>query len=295
MKVTSDQLEFYKEQGYVVIEGVLTDGDLEPLIQDHIAIVDEKARDLHAQGKISRLYEDEPFETRLARLADQLVGIEDTPEIGFCPDLGATRRRDTFEFLRNKNLVDVIEPFIGPEITWNPVSHIRPKMPGTDVTFHQDAIFTTQEAKDILQVTVWLPLVPATEENGCLQVQPGVHRERMVYWKYGHDLPDTERVSLPMAKGDVLIMHKLTPHGSGPNNTDAVRWSMDLRYQKTGEPSPRPEWPSQIVRSRSNPASETVYEDWRDAWAKGLAETPKQLGYPRPNEPLPFAGEMYCE
>ncbi|MBN62611.1 MAG: mitomycin antibiotic biosynthesis protein [Gemmatimonadetes bacterium] len=293
MSVTDRHLEFYKERGYVVLEGVLSDDDLEPVIQDHIAIVDEKARALHAEGKIAQLCEGEPFETRLARLAAQLAGVEETPEIGFCPDIGATRRRDTFEFMRNKNLVDAIEPFIGPEITWNPVSHIRPKMPGTDVMFHQDAVFTTQEAKDILQVTVWLPLVPATEENGCLQVMPGVHEERMVYWTYAADLPDVEPVSLPMAKGDVLIMHKLTPHGSGPNKTDAVRWSMDLRYQKTGEPSPRPEWPSQIVRSRSDPAGETAYEDWRDAWAQRLAETPTQLRYPRPSEPLPFGGEMY--
>ena len=142
---------------------------------------------------------------------------------------------------------------------------------------------------------MWLPLAPATEKNGCLQVMPGIHNDRIVYWAYGRDLPDVERVSLPMEKGDMLIMHKLTPHGSGPNKIDAVRWSMDLRYQKTDEPSPRPEWPSQIVRSRSDPTCETTYEDWRNAWAQRLAETPTQLRYPRPSESLPFGGEMYYE
>ena len=88
--------------------------------------------------------------------------------------------------MRNARLVDLIEPFIGPEIVCNPVSHIRPKMPSTDVPFHQDAIFTTQEAKDILQVTVWIPLVDVNEENGCLEVQPGVHRERPVYLSLIH-------------------------------------------------------------------------------------------------------------
>ena len=39
MKVTSEQLDFYKEEGYVVIEGALTDDDLEPLIQEHNLIV----------------------------------------------------------------------------------------------------------------------------------------------------------------------------------------------------------------------------------------------------------------
>ena len=295
MKVTEQQLAFYREHGYVVIEKALSDADIAPLIQAHVEIVDEIAQQLYDQGKIAQRYEDAPFETRLARLADACGAAAGPSGLGACPDLGETRRRESFDFLRNPNLLDVIEPFIGPEITWNPVSHIRPKMPGTDVAFHQDAVFTAPEAKDILQVTVWLPLVPSTEENGCLQVMPKVHEERIVYWTYSRDLPDIEPVSLPMDKGDVLIMHKLTPHGSGPNTTNAVRWSMDLRYQKTGDPSPRPEWPSLVARSRRDPLSETLYEDWRDQWAAALAETPQQVRYARPDTPLPFAGEMYYE
>ena len=287
MNVTSEQLDFYKEEGYVLVEGGLTDDDLEPLIQGHSVIVDEIARDLHKQGKIANLYENEPFDRRLARLADEC------DEVSGCPDIGITRRRHTFEFLRNQNLVDLIEAFIGPEITCNPVSHVRPKMPSTDVAFHQDAVFTTREAQGILQVTVWMPLVEATEENGCLQVLPRIHQQRIVYWSYSRDLPQTGRIALPMKKGDVLFVHKLAPHGSGPNNTDAVRWSMDLRYQKTGEPSPRPEWPSLVARSRRDPDAETSYEDWRDAWAAALEKTPKQIHYERPSEPLPFTGEMF--
>ena len=125
MSVTKGHLEFYRERGYVVLEGVLRDDDLAPVIQDHNAIVDEKARELHAQGKIAKLCEGESFETRLARLPEQLAEIEEIPEIGFCPDIGVTRRRDTFEFLRNDRLVHAIEPFVGPEITWNPGQRLR--------------------------------------------------------------------------------------------------------------------------------------------------------------------------
>ncbi len=289
MTVTDEQVAFYEKEGYVVIKGALTNGDLAPLIQEHDLIVDEIARDLHTQGKITSLHEREPFKTRLARLADECEQVDGVP------DIGNTRRRATFDFLRNQRLVDVIEPFIGAEISCNPVSHVRPKLPGTDVAFHQDAVFTTMDAKDILQVTVWLPLVKATEENGCLQVQPSIHQQRTVFWSYSKDLPDTRPIWLPMQKGDVLIMHKLTPHGSGPNNTNAVRWSMDLRYQKTGEPSPRPEWPSLIARSRRDPGSETTFEDWHAAWAAALDETPTQIRYPRPSEPLPFEGEMFLD
>lgn len=287
MKVTNEKIDFYEQEGYVIIESGLTDADLEPLIEDYIVIVDEIAHQLHEQEKIRNLYEHEPFETRLALLAEECEEVVD------CPDIGNTRRRNTFNFLRNENLIDLIEAFIGPEISCNAVSHVRPKMPSTDVFFHQDAVFTTQKAVPNLQITVWVPLVDATEENGCIQVLPRVHQNRMIYWNYSRNLPDMEKVTLPMKKRDVLIFHKLTPHGSGPNKTDKVRWSMDLRYQKTGEASPRPEWPSLIARSRNNPGTETRYEDWRYQWAAALEKTPTHLRYERPSKPLPFTGEMF--
>lgn len=287
MSVTKEHLNLYKEKGYVIIENGLTDDDLEPIIQDHNRIVDKIAHALYKQGKISNLYENESFDRRLACLANECAEVEG------CPDIGETRQPNTFAFIRNQNLVDLIEAFVGPEITSNAVSHIRPKMPSTDVTFHQDAVFTTQEAKDILQVTVWIPLVEATEENGCIQVLPHVHQQRILYWSYDKDLPPVEPITLPMKKGDVLFMHKLTPHGSGPNNTNAVRWSLDLRYQKTGDPSPRPEWPSLIARSHRDPSSETTYENWHNEWAAALKQTPTKISYKRPSTPLPFTGQMY--
>ena len=180
------------------------------------------------------------------------------------------------------------------------ITHVRPQLP-TDASreresnvapWHQDAIFTTMDAHHILQLTVWLPLCDATEENGCLQVSPGVHEERVVYWR-GIERKDS--VSVPMNKGDVIFIHKLCPHGSGPNQTDGIRWSMDIRYQKSGGPSPRPEWPSLIARSRRDPSSETPYENWRDAWAAALEKHPKKLGREKPSEAQPYTGEMYLE
>ncbi|MBT5832085.1 MAG: hypothetical protein HOH77_18000, partial [Candidatus Latescibacteria bacterium] len=60
MSVTKEHLDFYEEEGYVIIEGGLTDSDLEPIIQDHNLIVDQIAHDLYKQGKIKDLYPNEP-------------------------------------------------------------------------------------------------------------------------------------------------------------------------------------------------------------------------------------------
>jgi len=297
MPLTKEHLEHYIENGYVVVEGALTDDDLQPVIDDYADVVDEVAHELHGQSQISDLFAGESFERRLARIADE---HEETYHADDRFDVGATRRRGTFEFLRNPRLLDLAEGFIGPEIDCNSITHVRAKLP-TDKSreresnvapWHQDAIFTTMEAHHILQLTVWLPLCDATEENGCLQISPGVHAERIVYWR---GLPQKDSVSVPMKKGDVIFIHKLCPHGSGPNRTDGIRWSMDIRYQKSGEPSPRPEWPSLVARSRRDPASETRYEEWRDAWAAALEKHPKKLGREKPSEPRPYTGEMYLE
>ena len=294
--LVEDQLAHYVEHGYVVVEGALTEDDLAPVIGEYEDITDGIARDLHARGVISNLYEDESFETRLARLAD---ADEESYNSFMSLDIGSTRRRGTFDVLCNRNLLDLVEGFVGPEITCNAIGHIRAKFPTDDsrerrshVAYrHQDAFFTTMEAHHILQVTVWFPLCDSTVENGCLQVNPGVHKNEIVYWD-GLD-QDFSMVPVPMKKGDVMFVHKLTPHGSGENNTDGIRWSLDVRYQKSFEPSPRPEWPSIIARSRRDPSIETKYEDWHDAWAEALEKNPHQVRYEKPKEQQPYTGEMY--
>jgi len=296
-KLTDDHLAHYVEEGFVVVEGGLTDDDLEPVIREYGDMVDKIARDLHSAGRISSLYEEEPFETRFARMAEE---DEATYHSDDDFDIGVTRMRGTFAVLRNKNLLDLVEEFVGPEIACNSISHIRAKFPSdasrqrqSNVAgWHQDAFFTTMEARDNLQITVWFPLCDATEENGCLQVSPGIHKEETVFWG-GTLEPNIRKVPVPMKKGDVIFMHKLTPHGSGENRTDGIRWSLDLRYQKSSEPLPRPEWPSIVARSRRDSAVETKYEDWRDAWAKALEENPTQVRYEKPKEQQPYRGEMY--
>ena len=297
MKLSERHREQFVDQGYVVVEGALTDGDLQPVIDDYSAIVAELAKKLHAEERISRLHEEEPFDTRLARICDEDEETYfDSDEF---LDVGQARPRGTFEFMRNGNLLDLVEGFVGPEISCNSISHIRAKLPSDQsrnrdsniAGRHQDAIFTTPEARDLFVLTVWLPLTEATAGNGCLQVGRRVHRSGIVYW--GGSLPEYEAATVPMRKGDVIFIHKLCPHGSGPNATGGIRWSMDLRYQRLGTPSPRPEWPGLVARSRENPGALTAYEEWAAAWEEALEKHPKKVGYPRPQGPAPFAGEMY--
>ena len=55
---------------------------------------------------------------------------------------------------------------------------MRAKLPDheqTEVPWHQDLGYLKEAAGDTLIVNLWLPLVPATAQNGCLQVIRGSH------------------------------------------------------------------------------------------------------------------------
>ncbi|MBV9848488.1 MAG: phytanoyl-CoA dioxygenase family protein [Armatimonadetes bacterium] len=281
MALTDQQVRAFHEEGVLVAEGVVTDADLAPVIVEYEAWIDRRARTLQAEGKIAELCEGESFERRFACLYAQ------SPEIERGMDIMQMRGPATFAFLRNERLLDAVECLIGPEITCNPIHHVRAKPPAGasgegagfyNVPWHQDAGVTWEEADASEIVTCWIALVDATVENGCMEVMPGV-------WKQGYRehqaqggttirpdlLPKVTPRPVPVRKGGVVFMHRHTPHRSVPNHTDKVRWSLDLRYQPTGTPTGRPFHPEFVARSRRDPSLVlTDHAEWSRRWAQAL-------------------------
>ena len=97
--------------------------DTQSVIDELSAFIDRRAHELYAEGKISDLHQDAPFDTRYGLLYSQ------SREIGQGLDIMHMRGRATFEFLSNENLLDTVESLLGPEITCNPIQHVRPKPP----------------------------------------------------------------------------------------------------------------------------------------------------------------------
>jgi ectoine hydroxylase-related dioxygenase (phytanoyl-CoA dioxygenase family) len=107
-------------------------------------------------------------------------------------------------------------------------------------------------------------VVPRSRRQGLATHCPG---------GVGVHIPDKlfaieEALPLPMRKGDVLLLHRHTIHGSLDNTTDdQVRLSFDLRYQPVGQPSGRPVFPGFVARSAAQPAA--VLRDpmaWAESW-----------------------------
>lgn len=316
MSLSPDQKEHFAREGYLVVKNALSSADLQPLIDGYAAFIDRRARQLQREKKLSQLYEDEPFSRRLAHICREDLSIY--RDI----DLMHFRGSAAFSFLRNDSLLDVVEAIIGPEITCSPIQHARAKLPANLLhshaeadaetkrqleaaiaenvaPWHQDAQVHLEEADPSFILTVWLPLCDATPENGCLQLIPRQHLRDTVYWSEGfgiseENLPAVDAVTLPMQKGSVLLMHKLIPHRSTPNSSDDIRWSLDLRYQRSGTPTGRSFYPDFVARSRANPSSELRdHAEWARQWEQALAATTpanRPRRQHRPTRPAPMPG-----
>lgn len=256
------QIDFFYREGYLMVPDVFTPMDLMPLREELSEVVDITAKLLKEENKLSDTYENLPFERRLAAIWRESEEIL-YPILG--KGGGGYSGRELFYLITNQKLLRYIEGFVGEEIVGSSVYRIRPKIPFMDrgiVPWHQDSGYFESHCDDDLIVTVWLPLVDATPENGCLQVLPRAHKQGVLrHWTNGPngylvikdgDLPlvsNPETVPVPL--GGALFMSNLTPHCSTENTSDVVRWSLDLRYQNAKVPNNVGEAPENFNRNRS--------------------------------------------
>ena len=71
--LSEDQLREYDEMGFIVLPDLLNEDDLSGVKQAMNHKVDLMAKTWFAQGLVPSLYEDEPFESRLAKIASHLT------------------------------------------------------------------------------------------------------------------------------------------------------------------------------------------------------------------------------
>lgn len=273
-KLSEAQVAFYNREGYLVLPRWLTDEDLAPAREAMMEKVDQIAAELYRDGLITDRYATEPFPTRLARLFENLTD-KDFLKYGRS---WRDRIPGYFLLMANPKILDVVESLIGPEIFANPVYNVRPKVPKVAagiVPWHQDKSYWTG-AKASPVFTIWIPLVDATFENGCLHVIPRTHRRRLLshhsegYTGTGYTELDEEHIQrspakvvpLPIQAGGAIIFNDRLIHSSTANNSNTVRWSVDLRYQPVDQDPMPQHGVGFLARSNEHPERVATLEDW---------------------------------
>ncbi len=280
MKLTQTQIDSYRKNGYLILENIFDDEDLLPVTEAIQAWIDRRVEKLYAEGKIASPYRELDFAHRFAKI------LVECPEGTQGIDIMRSRLPEVFTFLRNNKLMEALSGLIGSEISCNPIQHLRSKPPTTESTkgiaeviaWHQDASVTWEEADRSEIITCWIPLVDATKENGCMRIIPGCQDKGDLPHITGATIdPEAMPKTIPLAaeikRGGAILMSKYTPHCSTPNLSDGIRWSLDLRYQKTGTPTGRPFYPDFVTYSESDPSSVlTDHAEWCRLWTTALEE-----------------------
>ncbi len=295
--LSRDQLVSFERDGYLVVEDVFDQGSvLDPVRREYADLLDRLYSDWFANGLVDTRPDGLGFYEKLLiayqAKCDWFQPFDiSLPGDRIYADTAMHFGPAVFDLVTNDRLLDLVEELIGPEITSNPIQHIRIKPPATKLQegevrahitstdWHQDRAVALEEADRTTMITVWCAITDATVENGCLQVIPGGHKSGMkphcpkTQTAIADGQIDIEKaVPLPVKSGGVVIFHPLVPHASLSNHTDGFRWSFDLRFNVTGEPTGRSHFPDFVARSRANPQSVlTCWKKWRDMWEDARA------------------------
>lgn len=297
--LSPEQHASFEQNGYLAIDTLLDDETLRRVEEDYADRLDQVAHRLHVEGLISDRFEGLEFGQRFCSLIEVYPELHRFFNVSL-PLINGPVDPDTFhmfasravfDLMRHPRILDVVECLIGPEIYSSPVQQMRMKPPARNLTgtlkghsnvgattWHQDIVALLPEADDTQQLTVWVAITEATIDNGCLVSIPGSHREGpKVHCSNlaiasepqvpGKLMEGREAVPLPVKRGGVVLFHKTNIHRALPNRSDALRWSLDLRYHPIGQATGRPAFPGFVARSHADPDSE-LHDAvvWADTW-----------------------------
>ncbi len=148
-----------------------------------------------------------------------------------------------FEWLLSKEILDLVEPILGPDIALFSSHFIcKPKGNGKRVPWHEDCFYWRSMIAPVDVVTVWLAIDPSTRENGAMQVIP-----RSLNGNSEHESVDPEKnvlswevkkqqidgckpVTIELEPNHVSLHDSRLQHGSPANTSNIRRCGYTIRY-----------------------------------------------------------------
>ena len=272
--LTEEQIASYRDQRYLLVKGVIPDEILRLSRKILERWVDDLIVQWYEAGLLHTTCAEVEFEKRLV-IAWNLAGK---------PLYSRSPRRDLvspymYEYLIHPVFIDLAADLLGTqEVSVHGIFNARPKLPDqrwTDTPWHQDAQYY-RDAEHRHVVSMWMPLQRVTEYNSCLQMAPGFYKDKLLEGAVDEEtgflgLTKEEAkqltgISIEMDPGDIVIFDHTMPHRALSNHSDAVRWSMDIRFESTDAATDSGKAQGFIARSLRDPKSVTSYQEWLRKW-----------------------------
>jgi hypothetical protein len=215
--LTPDQIAFYRDNGYILIEDAITPEQLDRLRARTLDLIDQ-SRAVTESDEVFDLDEGHGPETpRLTR-----VKLPHKVDPMF------------WDVIKNSAMTEALRDLIGDNVMLQ-TSKLNTKAPGGGqaVEWHQDWAFYPATNDDLLAIGLMLDDVDL--DNGPLQVIPGSHKGPVLSHmsEDGHfcgavdpddaDFDMSKAVTLTGKAGSMSIHHVRMLHGSAPNTSDRPR------------------------------------------------------------------------
>jgi phytanoyl-CoA hydroxylase len=212
----TDYASFYRENGYLVVPGAVSQEELEALRSETVRLCRGDA------GTITGVTPAKPDETDDEVIKRYLC-------IHFPHKLSDTM----FDTLAHPAIVNVLQQIIGPNVKcMQSMLFIKASgKPGQ--AWHQDEFFIPTRDRSL--VGAWIAMDDATVENGCLWVLPGSHKRGIIYPQQQHNdkrfdctgeayefpYKDEEAVPVEVKAGSIVFFNGYLLHRSLPNHAKA--------------------------------------------------------------------------
>lgn len=218
---TEDEVASFREDGFLVVDRITTDEEIDWLRPIFEAAFDE------SDGKLAPQAKKADYQTMF-------------PERRFPELLHTTYRRNARRYAAALLGVDEAEI-----TTWGHM--IRKPVDGSRVApWHQDQAYWEPEL-DYHALGSWLPLHDVTVEMGTMQFIPGSHEHGVLEHGFydgdvEHNLLEavgvdvSKAVACPLRKGGCTFHDKNTLHFTEPNSTDQPRCAYPIEHEI------RPQW-----------------------------------------------------
>jgi phytanoyl-CoA hydroxylase len=214
--LTTSQIEFYRENGYVVVPDVIGP-DVLAKARVKLAELIEKSREVSASDAVYDLEDAHTARNpRVRRIKDPHINGEIYAKM-----------------LKSPEIMDLVVQLIGPDLRMDHTKlNIKPARGGEPVEWHQDWAFYPHTNDDILEVGVMIE--DCTLENGPMLMIPGSHRGPVFdhhYDGYFAGAIDPAAAGLDIGQavpvtgkaGSISLHHVRTVHGSRDNLSDRDR------------------------------------------------------------------------
>lgn len=232
--LNAQQMEQFKRDGFLVIQNFLTPQELSAVKADIDRVCRENATLTKDKGGFNLEKEggDAFDHSKSALRPGMLRKIQGA--VFYVPAV-----QDVFT---SKKMVDCMEDIMdSPNIYYHSSKVMfKPAHGGSPKPWHQDAAYWKDYEPS--QVTVWIAIDDATEQNGCVWAIPGSHKLGLVPHVHRElQVPESEidlrkAAPVPVQPGGLLIFHSLVLHMSKANTSDKPRCAIICDY----DPSPNP-------------------------------------------------------